>query len=92
MRMCDDGVHMSTQAPFDISAPKKATNVSINTDLLQQAKALKINLSQVLEQKLAEIVLEHRRQQWLAENRAALEDANAYVERHGTFSDGLRQF
>ena len=46
----------------------------------------------VLEQRLAEIVLEKRREEWLASNREAMEDANRYVERHGVFSDGLRKF
>jgi len=29
---------------------------------------------------------------WLAENADALTDANAFLERHGLWSDGLRQF
>lgn len=37
---------------FDYAAPKKTTNLSINSDLLKQAKALHINLSQILEQRL----------------------------------------
>ncbi len=71
---------------------KKATNLSINSDLLQQAKELNINLSQTFEQHLAEIVRQTRRKQWLAENRAALETYNQRIEAHGTFSDGLRRF
>ena len=71
---------------------KKPTNVSINADLLQQAKLLKINLSQVLETRLAEVVREKQREQWLAENQEALDDYNDYVERNGVFSDNLRQF
>jgi post-segregation antitoxin (ccd killing protein) len=34
---------------------------------------------------------EARQRRWLAENRAALAAANAFVERHGFWSDGLRQ-
>ena len=30
---------------YDVAAPKKATNVSLNSDLLQKARSLKINLS-----------------------------------------------
>ena len=77
---------------YDQSAPKKSANLSINADLLQQAKQLNINLSQTLEQHLAEIIRQAQRSQWLAENKNALDDYNRRVEKHGTFSDGLRRF
>ncbi|CAI4162206.1 hypothetical protein ALT717_470002 [Alteromonas macleodii] len=37
---------------YDIHAPKKATNLSLNSDLLQKARDLKVNLSATLEQAL----------------------------------------
>ena len=77
---------------YDQSAPKKSANLSINADLLQQAKQLNINLSQTLEQHLAETIRQLRRSQWLAENKNALDDYNRRVEKHGAFSDGLRRF
>ena len=79
-------------AHFDTAAPKKATNLSINADLLRQARELNINLSQTLEQHLAEIVREARRQQWLAENKGAIDVYNQRIASQGVFSDGLRQF
>lgn len=81
-----------TIAQFDTDAPKKATNLSINADLLRQARELNINLSQTLEQHLAEIVREARRQQWLEENKGAIDAYNQRIESQGVFSDGLRQF
>jgi len=83
---------MHRQTPYDANANKKPTNVSVNADLLRQAKSLKINLSQVLEQRLIEIVRAQQRELWLAENQQALEDYNAYVERNGVFSDGFKKF
>ncbi len=77
---------------YHSKAPKKAANVSVNSDLLQQAKALEINLSATLEHELAHLIRQKRRAQWLKENRPALDDYNAFVEKHGVFSDGLRQF
>lgn len=53
---------------------------------------LNINLSQALEQRLAEIVRQEKRSQWLAENQDALEEYNQRIEKRGTFSDGLRRF
>jgi antitoxin CcdA len=77
---------------FDASAPKKPTNLSINSDLLQQAKEHHINLSQTLELRLAEILRDEKRRNWLEENREAMEEYNQRIETHGVFSDGLRQF
>lgn len=77
---------------FNPAAPKKSANLSINADLLQKAKLLNINLSQTLEQHLIEIVRQAQRDQWLAENRSALEEYNRRIEKHGVFSDGLRRF
>ena len=78
--------------PFNPNAQKKSANLSVNADLLQQAKQLNINLSQTLERHLAEVVKEARRARWLKENRAALEGYNRRVELSGVFSDGLRRF
>lgn len=77
---------------FNPAAPKKSANLSINADLLQQAKQLNINLSQTLELRLAEIVRQAQSEQWLAANKNALEEYNRRIEVRGTFSDGLRRF
>lgn len=77
---------------FDPDAPRKSANLSINADLLRQAKQLNINLSQTLEQHLAEIVRQAQRSRWLAENKGALDEYNRRIESRGAFSDGLRRF
>ena len=71
---------------------KKATNLSVDEDLLQQARRLKLNLSQVLEAGLADAIRQHESAEWLRKNRSALEAYNEHVEKHGVFSDGLRSF
>ena len=71
---------------------RKSANLSINAELLSQAKKFNINLSQMLELHLTEAVRQAQRSQWLAENQGALEDYNRRVESTGTFSDGLRRF
>lgn len=80
------------ETTYDFSAPKKPTNVSVNGDLLRQARELHINLSRTLEERLVELVSARRREEWLAENRDAIEEFNRKVDRHGVFSDGLRSF
>lgn len=79
-------------AVFDPKAPKKACNVSVNEDLLRQAKELGINLSQTLEGELEKRVREAKAQAWCEENKAAIEAYNRYVAEHGVWSDGLRAF
>lgn len=72
--------------------PKKSINLSINSDLLSQAKECRINISQVLEARLAEILREEKLRLWKEENREAIEDYNRRVEAHGTFGNGVRRF
>ena len=77
---------------YDTNAPKKSTNLSINSDLLRKAKEYHINLSRALEQRLVEMLLEEKRREWKEENRAAIEAYNRRIEADGVFSDGLRTF
>jgi antitoxin CcdA len=79
-------------ATFDTLAPKKPTNVSINTDLLKRAKDMEINLSATLEKALVAEVRKRRGEQWLKNNAEAIREHNAFIEKHGCFSDGLRSF
>jgi len=80
------------QIAVNPTASKKAANLSINSELLKQAKALQINLSATLEHALAEAICEKQRQQWLEENRQSIEDYNQRIEAEGCFSDSLRSF
>lgn len=41
---------------------------------------------------LDETVAEARRRRWLEENRAALDDANKFIDTHGLWSDSTRLF
>lgn len=77
---------------YNTLAPKKAANLSINADLLTKAKQMDINLSATLEQALIDALKKKLRDQWLAENQAAIEAYNEHVEEHGVFSDELRTF
>ena len=83
------GVDM--QQIYDIDAPKKATNLSVNSDLLNKARGLKINLSATLEQALAIQVKKTAREAWLSENREAIEALNELTNKNGLFSDSFRE-
>ena len=71
---------------------KKPTNLSLSKALLDEARALEINLSAALDEALAEIVKRKKAELWREENQAAFEAYNAQVEKRGVFSDGLRSF
>lgn len=71
---------------------KRATNLSVDEQLLERAKRLGLNVSRVLEDGLARAIREREADEWLRRNRAALEAYNEQVEKHGVFSDGLRAF
>jgi antitoxin CcdA len=73
-------------------AGRRATNVSVSEALVDEARALGINLSQACERGLAEEVAERRRARWLAENRQAIEDCNMRIERHGPTLAAYRRF
>ncbi len=71
---------------------KRATNVSIRSDLLVAAREAGVNLSATLERALAAELADLKRQRWREENRDAIAAYNEYVEEHGTFSDDVRSF
>jgi antitoxin CcdA len=81
--------------PTRTNAPrrrKKAANLSVDDRLLDQARRLKLNLSQVFEASLTEAIRQRQGEEWLRKNRAALDAYNEHVEKDGVFSDGLRSF
>jgi antitoxin CcdA len=62
---------------------RRAANVTLPETLIQEAKALGINVSQACEKGLAAAVADARAAAWLKENRPALDAWNDYVEQHG---------
>ncbi len=80
--------HMAANA-----GPRKtATNLSLRSDLVRRAKALDLNLSEVVEAALAQAIADAERAAWLAENRDAIAAYNDEVARRGVFSDDWRRF
>jgi antitoxin CcdA len=77
---------------FDLDAPKKATNLSVNSDLLKKARALDINLSATLEQALKAKLAKLGAAEWVSENRNAIKSYNEFVEEHGCFGEEYKEF
>ena len=57
--------------------------MTLPVSLVAEARELGVNVSQAAEAGNAHAVARRREEQWLAENREALESSNEYVERHG---------
>ncbi len=80
------------QSTHDTQAPKRAANLSVNADLLKQARALNINLSATLEESLVNIIKAKQQAAWLAENQPKINAYNTQVDEQGAFADSLRTF
>lgn len=74
------------------SPSKKATNLSIDNDVLSVAKDMNINLSEAAEKGILQAINKLKSQQWKAENKTALESSNEFVEKHGPPLQSSRLF
>ncbi len=75
---------------YDKTAKKKATTLSINSDLLAKVKELDINISAVLQETLEQKLIEEKEKRWKIENKKAIENYNKYVQKHGVFGEEFR--
>ena len=78
--------------PAKLDSPKKATNISLPVDLVEDAKKLGINLSQSCEAALTAEVRKAKGEAWQRENSEAIEWSNRYVEQHGLPLEKYRLF
>ncbi len=83
---------MITQYIYDVDAPKKPVNLTANADLLQNAKAAGINLSQIFEDAVIVQLRKTLEEQWLAENQEAIASFNRRIESDGVFAANKRSF
>jgi len=62
---------------------RRATNISLDGGLIDEARLLGVNISRACQNGLADAVAGARAQRWLAENADAIQGSNDYVEKHG---------
>lgn len=75
---------MRMNAPHQMRrSARRATNVSLDSAHLAEARELGINISQACERGLVATLAEERARRWREENRAAMESWNRYVEEEG---------
>jgi antitoxin CcdA len=80
------GIAMMSQR----SARKRAVNLFVDADLLDEARRLRINVSETLEQRLRTIVRAEQEKHWLEDNREAIASINSFLDRHGLLASKLR--
>ena len=71
---------------------KKRTNLSLNETLLQEAKALKINISSAADKGISAAIKEHKKALWLKNNAQAIESSNDFVNKKGLPLAAYRYF
>ena len=68
---------------------KRAVNVFVDSDLLDEARQLRIDISETLERRLRTIVKAEREKRWLEDNREAIASINSFIDRHGLLASRL---
>ena len=69
-----------------------ATNVSLDSDLVIEARELGVNISRASTLGLENAVAKARAERWLEENRSALESSSAFADSHDLPLQSLRRF
>ena len=71
---------------------RKATNLSLDRALLEEARELGVNLSRSAEEGVRAAVKAEKERVWKEENRETLEAWNKWVEKNGLPLEKYRQF
>ncbi len=74
-------------------AKKRAVNLFVDAELLDEARRMNINISETLEHRLRGLVRAEQEKRWLQDNREAIAQYNRRVAERGLLSDdaGLLQ-
>ena len=62
---------------------RRAANVSLPVELLDEARQLGVNVSRACSIGLADEVKRMREAKWIEENMAAIESSNRWIDEHG---------
>jgi antitoxin CcdA len=81
--MVHGGEAMMSQRPVR----KRAVNLFVDVELLDEARRLRINISETLEYRLRTIVRTEQERHWLESNKLAIDAYNQRVSRDGLLSD-----
>lgn len=71
---------------------RRSTSITLNGDLLDEARELGVNVSRAAEAGLTEAIRGARARAWRRENAAAIDAYNAYIDTHGVPLAEFRKF
>ncbi|HEX5257863.1 MAG TPA: type II toxin-antitoxin system CcdA family antitoxin [Sphingomicrobium sp.] len=74
------------------AARKRGTNVSLRSDLVEEARELGVSLSQACEQGLAKAVKAEKERRWIEENAEGIRSYNEWVAKNGVPLARYRRF
>ena len=74
------------------ASSRRAANLSLDADLLVEARAMKINLSRAAEDGIARAVTAEKARVWAQENADVIRSNIDYVEKHGLPLEKIRMF
>ena len=88
MRMTNNMAESIIQSSLKISRPppsaaKRATNLTLSTDVLEAARRLNMNLSQICDAYLRELVREELERSWREEHADFIAAYNACIDAEG---------
>lgn len=76
-------------APFDEKAPRRAVNLSLNSDLVSKARSCGLNLSGIAEDAIKREVARVTRERFEEEIRRSVEQYEAYLAEYGSLWEAL---
>ncbi len=62
---------------------RKSANLTLDAGLIEESRALGINLSRAAEEGIARALKAEKERRWREENAGAIEASNRYVEQYG---------
>jgi antitoxin CcdA len=75
-----------------LNAIRQPANLSIDSNLMREAKGLDVNVSRAAEAGIAEAVAAEKTRLWKLENRTTMDAWNDYAEKNGVPLEEYRQF
>lgn len=73
-----------------MSATRRATSMTLDAKLLDEARALGVNVSRAAEEGILAQVRSLRARRWKEENAEAIADYNQWIEENGIPNAGIR--
>jgi len=71
---------------------RRSANLSVEADILEEARALDINLSRAAQDGIRRAIVAEKARRWKEENAEAIRSSNEYVDKHGLPLEKYRMF